>query len=108
MWSPATWTWRAALTCVLLETVLHGVRGRLEKTRCSCNQSCVGTTHEHANAMDMQTQSVCSLAPMFSASRKAFVIAGSGQQAPGPVLPSLLHLHASIDTFSCGSFINLI
>lgn len=30
MWIPATWTWRAALTCVLLETVLHGVRGRRE------------------------------------------------------------------------------
>uniref|UniRef100_A0A674NKX8 Integrin beta n=1 Tax=Takifugu rubripes TaxID=31033 RepID=A0A674NKX8_TAKRU len=27
MWIPATWTWRAALTCVLLETVLRGVRG---------------------------------------------------------------------------------
>lgn len=31
MWSPATWTWRAALTCVLLESVLHGVRGRWEE-----------------------------------------------------------------------------
>lgn len=28
MWIPATWIWRAALTCVLLETVLRGVRGR--------------------------------------------------------------------------------
>lgn len=53
MWSPATWTWRAALTCVLLETVLHGVRGRWEKTRCFYNQSCAGTTRKQTNAMDM-------------------------------------------------------
>uniref|UniRef100_H3D1V2 Integrin beta n=1 Tax=Tetraodon nigroviridis TaxID=99883 RepID=H3D1V2_TETNG len=27
MRSPATWTWRAALTCALLQAVVHGVRG---------------------------------------------------------------------------------
>lgn len=97
MWSPATWTWRAALTCVLLETVLHGVRGRWEKTRCFYNQSCAGTTRKQTNAMDMQTQSVCSLAPMFSASRTAFITTGSGQRAPGPLLPLLLHIRVSIE-----------
>ena len=60
MWSPATWTWRAALTCVLLETVLHGVRGRWQTTWCFCNQSCVGRTHKNTSAKDLQRASVCS------------------------------------------------
>lgn len=53
MWIPATWTWRAALTCLLLETVLRGVRGRREH----------GAVLAHKNAVKVQTRSVCSVAP---------------------------------------------
>lgn len=84
MWSPATWTWRAALTCVLLESVLHGVTGR-----CFCNRSWVGGTHKHANAVDMEAKPDRVLA---GTDVVASALSGSaGSAGSGATLRLLLH-----------------
>lgn len=64
MWIPGTWMWRAALCCMLLETVLHSARGRTNAVCCFAVHSLLsaisqpgGRCLEHRQAELMQTGS---------------------------------------------------